>query len=159
MRSRLHLAATLFALLVVPLGALVSSGLVQVRACVPSTWTHPGSGVLGAHLTFLRPAPTCPSGLALDDGALAVVGSVGLATVAAWLAGSGVLAALGVAAARCAALVARLRDAVVPGRRVLRAEPLPVAAPVRPALPTPAVRAPRHAILAVVGWRGPPLPA
>lgn len=153
-RSRLHLTATLFALLVVPVGALVASGLVQVRACVPAAPT-----LLGSHLTFLRPVAACPSGVALDDGALAVVGTVALATVLAWLTGGGVLAALGLALSRCAALVARLLDAVVPGRRAPGAGPLPSAAPSRLDVVAPTVRTPRHVILAVVGWRGPPLPA
>ncbi|PWD51892.1 hypothetical protein C8046_15825 [Serinibacter arcticus] len=141
-------------MLLASLWVVVAAGFVQVRACVPTV------GLLGdAHLLLLRPAADCPSGAALDEGGvLAVVGTVALTTLAAHLAGMGALAGLGTVVARATSLVARLLEAVLPGRRA----PGHVVAVVRRAAlsgATAVVGAVRGAASSVVGLRAPPLAA
>lgn len=150
---RLLVLASACALLV-PLWAVVAAGLVQVRACVPSF-----GSLTGAHLLLLRPAADCPSGVALDEhGVLAVVGAVALTTIAVNLAALGALAGLSATLARTAALVARLLDRVLPGRRTPGSV---VAVGARPVLSraTAAIGDVRRAAAAVVGLRAPPFAA
>lgn len=107
--------ALVAALLTAPLWIAAVSGAVQVRACVPV-----GSPLLSAELLLLRPAPACPSGQSLGDGALVVVGTICLVTLLAGLASAAALAGMGSVLGRLARLVARLVDAVIPWRRAPR---------------------------------------
>jgi hypothetical protein len=150
---RLLVLASACALLV-PLWAVVAAGLVQVRACVPTSGPF-----TGAHLLLLRPAAACPSGVALDEhGVFAVVGAVALTTLAVQLAALGAFAGLSAALARTAALVARLVDHVLPGRRTPGRV---VAVGARSVLSraTAVLGDVRRAATSVVGLRAPPLAA
>jgi hypothetical protein len=150
---RLLVLASACALLV-PLWAVVAAGLLQVRACVPAV-----GSLTGPHLLLLRPAADCPSGVALDEhGVFAVVGAVALTTLAAHLAAIGAFAGLSAALARTAALVARLLDHVLPGRRT-PGRAVAVGAGGALTRATAVLGDVSRAATAVVGLRAPPLPA
>lgn len=150
---RLLVLASACALLV-PLWAVVAAGLLQVRACVPAV-----GSLTGPHLLLLRPAADCPSGVALDEhGVFAVVGAVALTTLAAHLAAIGAFAGLSAALARTAALVARLLDHVLPGRRT-PGRVVAVGALGALTRATAVLGDVRRAATAVVGLRAPPLAA
>ncbi|WP_180359778.1 hypothetical protein [Miniimonas arenae] len=150
MRMRVTTTVALAVVLAGSLRALAASGLVELRACVPT-----GHAMLEAHLAFLRPVDACPTGVGLDDGAVAVVCSLALTTIVAWSWGLTGAGTVGLLARRAGALVRRVLDAVLPGRRVPR-----VGGPVRVArsLRTPRPRVVRRTLVsgAVVAWRGPP---
>lgn len=152
--SRRSLVLAAATMLLIPLWGVIASGLVQVRACVPTL------GLLGdAHLMFLRPAADCPSGTALDEsGLLAVVGTIALTSLAAHLAAIGALTGLGAAAARAAVVVRRLLDAVLPGRRAPRGAVVRVERPVL-TWATALVGMVGRSASTVVGLRAPPVAA
>ncbi|GMA30336.1 hypothetical protein [Litorihabitans aurantiacus] len=142
---------------VLPLWGLAQAGLLQVRACVTVPGMFGTAG--GAHLMLLRPAPECPSGVALDEhGLLAVVGAVAVTTLLAHVAGIGVLAGVAALAVRAAGVVARLLERVLPGaRRPGRAPAVVCLRGVTLATAFPPLA--RGVRTAVVALRAPPLAA
>lgn len=104
MLQRPRALTTLVVALLAPVWTLLLSGTVQIRACLPA-----GSAV-DAHLMLVRAEPACASGAAMGDGTLTVLGTVGIAALATWLLGTGVLSAVAAVAARCRTLFAALRE-------------------------------------------------
>ena len=144
--------ALLAVVLIAPVWSAVLAGLVELRACLPG-----GSPIVTAHLVLIRPDADCPSGLALADGAFAVIGTIGLLSLLGWVFAGALLAWAGALVARGRVLVRQLLDAVVPGRRVR-----PVAVVPGRVRWTAVISERFQEALALAGHvsrRGPPLPA
>lgn len=95
------LSATFVALVGIPAWLITVSGLVQVRACQPVE----AGGLFGAHVALLVPQANCSGP---DGVGLALVGTVAIASVVAWIAGAGLLGAAWFALRRAANRLARL---------------------------------------------------
>lgn len=145
-------------LLGVPIMVAASSGLLQVRACLP------GQGAAawwGAHVALLRPDPSCPEGM-LAPGAepgsmLAVVATLTIPMLLAHTGGALAALTLSGALGRAARSI-RMILARVARRRPSGVLPVPSHRPAN--LVTCASSGPltRHVALAV-GTRAPPSPA
>lgn len=144
-------AALLAALVTVPLWVAAVTGAVEIRACVPA-----GSPLLRAELLLLRPAPACPTGQSLGDGALVVVGTICLVTVLAGLGSAAALAGLGSVLGRLARLAGRLVDVVTPWRRAPSGPLIPSREPAAGVSPVRTAWMLDRLVDGAVARRGPP---